>query len=77
MSLRGTAIPIPERHPAVVEELSGFLAEARDGNVVGVGLFVVRPNGHTTISWAGSADQHAMIAGVNILHHRMMKAAVG
>jgi len=76
VSLRGAAIPIPERHPDVVEELSRFLTEARDGNIVGVGLFVVRPNGHTTTSWVGSADRHTMIAGVSILHHRMMKAAV-
>jgi hypothetical protein len=76
VSLRGAAIPIPERCPAAIEELSGFLTEARSGNVAGVGLFVIRPNGHVTTSWAGSADRHSMIAGVSILQHRMMKAAV-
>jgi len=76
VSLRGAAIPIPERQPAVIEELSDFLKEARAGNVAGVGIFVVRPNGHITTSWAGPAEKHSMIAGVNLLHHRMMKAAV-
>jgi len=76
VSLRGAAIPIPERRPEVIEELSNFLSEARDGNIVGVGLFVIRPNGHITTSWAGNAEKHSMIAGVSMLHHRMMKKAV-
>lgn len=74
VSLRGAAIPLPQRNPEVVGALEELLAEAKDGNIAGLIVGKISPQGHILHAWFGNADRHAMIAAAASLQYRIVRA---
>jgi hypothetical protein len=70
VSLRGVTPQIPTVDQDVVTELENALAEARDGQVVGVALTIIRFNHDIVTGWAGTPPSIIMIgAAARLLHH--------
>lgn len=71
VSLRGAAIPVPQRNKEVIEDLRALLKEAQDGHICGLVYGVITPEGGVRTSWAGNAPKHHAVAAASMLAHRI------
>ena len=66
-----------EPEKSVIDILEDALAEARRGEIKGIGLFIVQANDGVTTDYAsGCADRHLMVTGASYLHHRVITRAL-
>ena len=61
-----------QRVDEVISTLARALDEARAGDVVAVGMFVVRPDGHANCCFTNHFNATAMLGGVSLLQARLM-----
>ena len=74
----GEIIPlITERdivHQSVIETLEAALIEAREGEIIGIALGVVRPDLSINTSWSQTDGIGPLLGASSLLHHRLLMA---
>lgn len=75
VSLRGAAVPLPQRNQDVIDALRELLKQAEDGHICGLLYGAITPQGHAVTSWEGNAPKHHMVATAAMLAHRINTVA--
>lgn len=76
VSLWGSATPLPQVVPDVVEKLTELLDLARAGQIVGLAYVRVTCEGHHSRGWVGIAQKDFLVSGVGMLNQEVLLAAV-
>lgn len=69
--------PVIDPDKDIIKELAELLAQAKRGEVKGIGYFLVDGGNAVTTGWySGCADRHDMTSGAAMLAFRVTMAAV-
>jgi hypothetical protein len=63
----------PKVEPDIVAELERLLELAKNGDVDGIAVALIMPNGSTQTSFVLNGNHHKLTLAVDILHHRLVR----